>query len=181
MCPFSLEKELRNWFIPKEEHLKAFANADTRVESWFKGESIVLFQKLHKQNVIKGYHREHAIYNLYEKKNNKIDFIVNLYAKNLLIEYKALCISQSDGTPRNLNFYFREDNLGLIADFSKMENLKFAGEKWVVGFIYPNPGLLAWSRIVSSVAANKPLWQSITDPNVYPPHLYISLWYLNSN
>lgn len=176
MDKFPLEKELNEWFIPKKEYMEAFADADSRVESWFKGESIVLFQRLKDQQKINHYHREHPVFNSREKKNNKADFILDINGHEILVEYKALCISQADNTPRNLNFYFQDNDVGMVKDFTKFETVQFTGQMWVVGFVYPNPGFYEWERITNQMYQNHSLWVCSSNPTDFPDYLYIAYW-----
>jgi len=37
---------LQDWFLQKEEHFVAFANADSRLEGWFKAEMLVLLNRV---------------------------------------------------------------------------------------------------------------------------------------
>ena len=37
---------ISKWFLDKQEHFTAFAQADSRIEGWFKAELLVLFNRL---------------------------------------------------------------------------------------------------------------------------------------
>jgi len=39
-------QNIRDWFLAKNEHFEVFAEADTRLEGWFKAEFIVLLNRL---------------------------------------------------------------------------------------------------------------------------------------
>ena len=168
----TLLPHINKHFFNKEAYFKLFAQADTRVESWFKGELIFLFEKLKGDNVINGYNRETSL-----RVNNirkQIDFKINLGGQDHYIELKAPCISKSS-TNRDLKFYFRDNEIGLIKDFNKL-SLFSAVNKWVLAFFYPNPGILEWNRIILTIPENLNHWKPITKPDDYPAYLFISLW-----
>jgi hypothetical protein len=166
-------QNIRDWFLSKKEHFEVFAEADTRLEGWFKGELIVLFNSLLQRGVIEKFEREPKIDTPAGRK--QIDFIISLNGESHLCELKALCISQAAGTPRNLHFYFREDNVGVIKDFRKLESLS-GKNKWVIGFIYPNPKYEHWVKEISSLSDDLKHWKCITDPSNFPNFLFISIW-----
>ena len=142
---------------------------------------MVLFQRLKDQQKIKHYHREHPVFNIRDKKNNKVDFILDINNHEILVEYKALCISQADNTPRNLNFYFQDDNVGMVKDLYKAEYLQFNGQIWIMGFVYPNPGVIEWGRITSQKSQNFPSWVCSSNPADYPEYLFIAYWLKTAN
>lgn len=88
------------WFVAKQEYFESFARNDTRVESWFKAELLVLFERLKSQGLIYSFEREA---NLRTNKGRKqIDFILKVKDVEHLCELKAMCISQAMGTPQSL-------------------------------------------------------------------------------
>jgi len=98
-------KEIQDCFLKKEKYFIVFAEADTRIEGWFKAELILLLSELKKKGRIKDFQPESKNQLLTGYK--KIDFCVFLNDEKHLFKLKALCISQK-ATDRNLNFYFRE-------------------------------------------------------------------------
>ena len=128
--------QVREYFLQEKDHIQAFIENDTRVESWSKAELLVLFTRLKKEKIIDAFEREPNFYT--DGTRNQIDFSITINGLLHLVELKALCISQSKGTPRNLHFYFRDDNVGLIKDFKKLERLN-ALNKWIIAFVYPKP------------------------------------------
>ena len=167
----ALIQNIRDWFLAKRKHFEVFAKADTLVEGWFKAELIVLFNRLLQEKVIEEFKREPKIDTPAGRK--QIDFIVSLNGELHLCELKALCISQAAGTPRNLHFYFREDNV--IKDLRKLESLSYKN-KWVIGFIYPNPKPEDWLKEISLLPDDLKHWKCITDPSDFPNFLFISIW-----
>ena len=172
---YILLSHIQDWFLQKEEHFVAFANADSRIESWLKGEMFVLLNRLQQQGLLGGFEREFGMISQTGNKRYKIDFRFNLEGQDHLCELKALCISQAAGTPRNLNFYFHDDNVGLIKDFKKLDELTGIN-KWILGFIYPSPDITDWTNTVASLPKPLKHWQPITRPQDFPAFVYISLW-----
>jgi len=166
----SIIGHVRNWFLPKEEYFDAFINNDTRLESWFKAELIVLFSRLKQDRVIDAFEREP---NLYDQngQRHQIDFSVTIKEVKNHLELKAVCISQSKGTPRNLKFYFRDDNVGLIKDFKKLDLLDVEN-KWIMAFVYPKPTQEDWDNIISSLSQRK----CLTTLDNYPKYFFIALF-----
>jgi hypothetical protein len=150
-----------------------FAKVDSRLEGWLKAELIVLFDRLLQKKVIEEFKREAKIDTPAGRK--QIDFIISLNGESYLCELKALCISQAAGTPRNLHFYLREDHVGLIKDFRKLEPLPYKN-KWVIGFIYPNPKQNLWVKEISLLQDDLKHWKCITNPSNFPSFLFISFW-----
>jgi len=116
-----LLQNIYEWFLIRKEHLQVFADADSRVEGWFKAEFLVLLKRLLDDSVIESFEREAKIKSLTGRR--QIDFELSIMGEQHLCELKALCISQAAGTPRNLRFYLREDGVGLIKDFRKLDVL----------------------------------------------------------
>jgi hypothetical protein len=163
---------INNWFFAKQSYIDTFSKNDSRVEGWFKGELFFLFDILKRQRIIIDFDREFIFK---DNKTNKIDFRINIQNNFNFIELKPLCISQAFGTPRNLNYYFRDDKNGIINDFRKLEliNLK---NKWVVAFVYPKPIENIWNQTCSTIPTELNHWKCISDINKYPDYLFISLW-----
>lgn len=166
---------IQRWFLEKRDHFVAFAETDTRLEGWLKGELIVLLEGLRHDGLIESFDREAKFIAPHGRK--QVDFRVWLKGRACLCELKALCISQAAGTPRNLQFYFRDDNVGLIKDFYKLRALP-GDEKWVLGFVYPRPGLREWSHATAAVPADAGPWQCVTNPSDFPSHLFLAIWRL---
>jgi hypothetical protein len=167
---------IQDWFVTKRDYFLAFSNADSRLEGWFKAELIVLFNKLKEEGRLTNYERESNIISTKDGKRKQIDFLVELKSATHVCELKALCISQAAGTPRNLHFYFRDDHVGLIKDFKKLDELP-QKNKWVLCFIYPAPGINEWNKAVSSLPTTLQHWHAITKPQDYSDDsFFISLW-----
>jgi hypothetical protein len=166
----SLVPHMREWFLPRREYFDSFIENDTRVESWFKAELLVLFRRLMKEKSIDDFKREPSLYD--EKgKRSQIDFSVTINGIEHYLELKALCISQSKGTPRNLSFYFRDDKVGVIKDLRKLGRVSGAN-KWIVAFVYPKPNRESWIRIADQISD----WKCVTSPEDYPDYIFIALF-----
>ena len=166
-------KEIDKWFLSKSLEIEVFASHDTRLEGWFKGEMLVLLHRLKVDNLINVFEREFSFY--HNGKRHQVDFRLQLGSTYHLVELKAPCISQARGTPRNLNFYFREDNVGLLKDFRKLD-LAAGIEKWVLAFIYPTPSPQAWAQALARLPIDLTHWHCVTEPGEYPNHIFVSLW-----
>jgi hypothetical protein len=166
---------IREWFVAKEQYLRTFAALDSRLEGWFKGEMFVLLDELRRQRRIDSFDREKCVTR--ETGRIQIDFVVCLGGETHYCESKALCISQAAGTPRNLRFYLREDEVGLIRDLRKLSRLTGPGEKWILAFVYPNP-LEKWGESIAALPQDLRNWRCLTRPDEFPPYLYIALWRL---
>lgn len=164
---------IQDWFLAKEEHFVMFAKADTRLEGWLKAELIVLLNRLKRQGLVERFEREANVATSTGRK--QIDFRLCLGGEIHLCELKALCISQTAGTPRNLHFYFREDQVGLIRDFRKLDALPDKN-RWVLGFVYPSPKLWEWTQTIASLPDGLRQWRCITNPQDFPDYLFISVW-----
>ncbi len=168
---------IRNWFLPKEEYFVAFANADSHIEGWFKAEMIILLNRLRQQGIVDEFQRELNVPTPNgPRQRNQIDFRICLQGQTHLCELKALCISQAAGTPRNLQFYFRDDHLGIIKDLKKLDALPNRDSKWVLGFVYPSPDPANWSRTILSLADDLNHWKCVTKPQDFPRFVFMSLW-----
>ncbi|MBA7483955.1 hypothetical protein ES707_19472 [subsurface metagenome] len=163
-------ESISNWFLVKQDYFIAFAEADSRLEGWFKAELLLLFPKLMKVGLLDEFDREYNVKTLLGRK--QIDFRLLAQGEINYCEVKALCISQAAGTPRNLAFYFRNDHIGLI---KKLDALP-SGTRWVLGFVYPNPGAFQWSTVVESLPDSLNHWRCLTSPGNYPEYLFISIW-----
>lgn len=171
-----LLKYIKLHFESKSNYFEIFSKVDTRVEGWFKAELLILLEKLLQENRISSYKRE-----FYIKKNegqrNSIDFQITLKSgKTILVELKAITISQSAGTPRNLNFYFRQDKVGLFKDFTKLDLIEDYEEKYVIGFIYPKPSIEKWADAKSKIISDHKGWCCISNIDDYPKSHFISVW-----
>jgi len=149
---------ISRWFLDKQEHFTAFAQADSRIEGWFKAELLVWFNRLVAEKVIESFEREANIPSPKDAKRNRVDFRLRIQGQTHLCELKALCISQTAGTPRNLHFYFRDNHVGLVKDFKKLDEI--AGtNKWVIAFVYPAPDSNEWSNAIASLPSTLRHWR----------------------
>jgi hypothetical protein len=110
------------------------------------------------------------------KQRSQVDFQLRLQGQAHLCELKAVCISQAAGTPRNLHFYFRDDDVGIIKDLKKLGKLPSKDIKWILGFVYPSPDCMEWSKTIVSLADDLKHWQCVTKPQDFPKFVFISLW-----
>ena len=170
-----LLRDLETWFAAKREHLTAFARYDSRLEGWFKAELLVLFSRLVTSGTLEHFEREANILSSEKGRRTQVDFRLRLDGQTHLCELKALCISQAGGTPRNLHFYFRDDHVGLLKDFRKLDSLEDSN-KWVLAFVYPPLEPRAWSQQVSSLPPDLRHWRPITSADHANEALFISLW-----
>jgi hypothetical protein len=99
----NLIPRISEWFLSKEEHLRAFADYDSRLEGWFKGELFVLLKRLKDEEIIKDFQRELKLPTADGRR--QIDFKIVCGNESLIWEIKALCISRAGGTPRNLSIH----------------------------------------------------------------------------
>jgi hypothetical protein len=165
--------EVQQWFIAKEEYIRCFATWDTRVEGWFKGELLMLLDGLKRRGLIGSFEREKKVQR--PTGRVQVDFAVEVGGETHLCEIKALCISQALGTPRNLSFYLREDKVGLVQDLRKLDALG-GGSRWLLAFVYPNPGSALWCRGIATLPPDLSHWRCNTKPESYPDHLFLSAW-----
>lgn len=128
----------------------------------------MLFTRLWEAGVIEWFERETSIPAPDGGKRKQVDF-------KLLCELKALCISRTAGTPRNLHFYFREDHLELLKDLRKPDTLGYPN-RWMLAFVYPAPSIAEWNRAVGRLPDDLKHWKSITRVEDFPDRVYIALW-----
>jgi len=170
-----LLSEIEGWFSSKRTHFDVFAEVDSRIEGWFKAEMLVLLTQLKERKLISDFKREAKVICTKTGKRKQVDFRICKDGNDHYCELKALCISQAARTPRNLGFYFRDDHVGLIKDFKKLDLLNISN-RWVMAFIYPSPTTDSWKAIIQSVPSALSHWTPVTVPqNTHEP-LFISLW-----
>jgi hypothetical protein len=171
-----IRKELEIYFSKKSIYFNIFSKVDSRIEGWFKGELLFLLENLIKTRKIKSYNRELNLLNFNDKRKN-IDFEILLNSgKSILLELKSLTISKNAGTPRNLNFYFKEDPLGILNDFIKLDLIKYNGDKYVIGFIYPKPKLENWMDMQKVIIEKGFNWKCISNIKEFPDSHFIPVW-----
>lgn len=139
---------IKQHFDSKFEYIQIFTENDVRVEGWFKGELLYLFTQMKTQGLITDFEREKNIH--VGNKRFQVDFSVTIGENENLIELKTLSIGQRKGTPRNLAFYFKDDNLGLKKDVKKFNILSTYNSKWLLAFVYPKPDIATWHDLVSA-------------------------------
>jgi len=165
---------INTWFSNREEHFTAFAQADSRIEGWFKAELFVLFNQLAADQIIEKFEREANVSSPRDGKRKRVDFRLYIQGQTHLYELKALCISQAAGTSRDLHFYFRDNRVGLIKDFRKLDEIA-CPNKWVIAFVYPAPDPKAWSDAIASLPSTFSHWRPVTSPGNFPSWVYIAL------
>ena len=89
----NLLPDIRKWFEPKREHLLAFALADCRLESWFKGELLVLLGRLQNEGRVTQVRREVKIARRSSGTLAQVDFAIDMRGESHLCELKAPCIA----------------------------------------------------------------------------------------
>lgn len=169
----SLLPILYDHFRQKEEHLRVFAEVDSRVEGWFKGEMIVLLSRLDREGKVE-FKREWKDTAL-KGGRVQIDFRLRCAGEEHLCELKALCISERH-TARGLKFYFRDNDIGILKDMRKLEKLSSYGHRWILAFVYPSPSSTDWERALATLPAEMANWRCITSPKDYPKFAYLALW-----
>jgi hypothetical protein len=179
-----IREDINAWFIKKELALRIFSEHDSRVEGWFKGELLLCLDDLRQKGRITSFEREFTLgaRGWGKKDQLKIDFRIEIVQQVFLCELKALCISQTYGTARNLDFYFRKNSaVGLWKDFRKLESLPVQYTPWIISFIYPSPSEEKWCQTLRKWADSINDWTCTESPANFPEYLYISHWTLNSN
>lgn len=172
----SISTEIKKHFESKTIYFDLFSKVDSRIEGWFKAEMIFILEDLIAKHKILNYKREYYIIKDDGKAHN-IDFQITLNNnKEILIELKALVISQAAQTPRNLNFYFGNNHVGLFKDFRKLDSVEFDGEKYVIGFIYPKPENAVWNKALTKIINDITGWHCITKLTDYKSPYFISIW-----
>jgi len=171
----SLLTEIQQWFDNKRNYFNIFAAVDSRIEGWFKAEMLVLLTELKERRIITDFKREARAICVKSRKRKQIDFRIQMDQTDHYCELKACCISQAAGTPRDLTFYFRDDHVGLIKDFRKLDNLSFTN-KWVLAFIYPSPSAASWSAVAKGIPTDLSHWLPITSPPKAKEPFFVSLW-----
>ncbi len=165
---------ISRWFLDKQEHFTVFAQADSRLEGWFKAELLVLFNRLVASQAIEKFEREAKVSSPKDGRRRRVDFRLHIRGQEHLCELKALCI-QAARTGRDLRFYFRDNDVGLIKDFKKLDEIG-SPNKWVVAFVYPAPDSKVWSNAAASLPSTVRHWRPVTNPIDFPNWLYIALW-----
>jgi len=138
-------QDIYNWFLVKKEYLNEFANVDSRLENWFKGEMVLLLSRLKLKGIVKDFQTERPY---------KVDLLLTLTDRECLCELKAFCISQIRGKNRKLSFYFGKTKGGFRGAFEKLDKLPKKYNKYVIGFIYPNPGKKDWVNEITNLPSN---------------------------
>lgn len=164
---------INNWFFSKQSYLESFSRNDSRLEGWFKGELFLLFDILRTQNIIDDFDREFRINNEVAG-INQIDFRLRVNNNFNFLEIKSLCISQTH-TQRDLNFYFRDNNLGLINEFRRLDLIN-NNLKWILGFIYPRPNENDWNNVCLNINPEFNHWECVSNINNSTDFIFISLW-----
>ena len=169
--------EICEYFKYKEKNFVVFTENDVRIEGWFKGELLMLFKEMKDNNRIKNFDREVSRFS--DGKRFQVDFSITTNDDvERFIEIKSLSIGQKKKTPRNLSFYFRDDNLGVINDLKKFKQLKNCQEKYIMLFVYPNPKIDKWQKMIKKLKEFEELKELkldiITDINDFNDNYYIA-------
>jgi hypothetical protein len=151
---------ISEWFLDKQERFTTFAQTDSRIEGWLKAELLVLFNRLVASRVIDKFKREAKVPSLKDGRRKQVDFRIHIQEQEHFCEPKVLCISQAAGTPRNLHFYFRDNDLGLIQDFKKLDEIGNPN-KWLIAFVYPAPDPKEWNNAIASLPIPLRHWRPI--------------------
>lgn len=157
---------LQSWFEQKREYFAVFTQHDSRVEGWFKGELLLFLKQQEGVNYQCEIHAPHS--------KKRVDFQIIFENQVHWVELKALTIGQAKGQ-RDLAFYFRDNDKGLIKDFRKLDRLVNLPHKWVLAFVYPTPAIQKWQNQIKNLPADLHHWQSVTAPQ-QSSHFFISLW-----
>ena len=160
------------YFNNKVDYINVFDRNDVRVEGWFKGELLVFFDRLKKQGIIQDYSREKLI--RVGETRRQIDFEIKSKDIANLIEIKAMPIAKKKGTPRDLGFYFTENNNGILNDFTKLESINMQNaNKWIICFINPKPAKKEWEEKIKVI--NKG-WTLRTNLEEFQDDYYVAIW-----
>jgi hypothetical protein len=122
-----IEKLIDGITNQSKNHLPLIINENARVENYFSIIILSLLDKFKSNNSIDEFKFQHLVN---ENKRKHIDFYINQFEKNVLIELKHLAIDNHNkqNNRRNLNFYtsFTDSGMkvGIIGDLEKLEKLE---------------------------------------------------------
>jgi hypothetical protein len=84
----SLLPHIREWFLSKQEHFIAFAEADSRLEGWFKAELLVLLSRLEQQGRLDDFEREFNVISPQDGRRKQVDFRLRLRGETHLFSLR---------------------------------------------------------------------------------------------
>jgi len=169
-------------FKGKDKYFELFSNNDTRIEGWFKAEILISLNELKDNHYISEFKLEHLIKNK-DGKRKSIDFFIKFNNNvSFLIEVKATVISRYT-TSRNLNYYFREDHVGILKDFYKLNSILSDANKCVMAFIYPTPEKKDWDVALDNIRNNNKTmnWVCISVLQNYQERKYFMPVWINTS
>ncbi|MCL2335278.1 MAG: hypothetical protein FWC57_04365 [Endomicrobia bacterium] len=128
-----LVEEIKEHFKSKGKYFKIFSEQRTRIEDWFRGELLFIFDKL-KQEIDKFKCEYSECFDGDDRwKSVDLFFEQNKTKEKYLIELKALLIGKDrKDNKRTLGFY----KTGISNDLIKLEKLKDY-KRYMLAFVYP--------------------------------------------
>jgi hypothetical protein len=166
-----LVPHLRLHFDVLEDRLLCFAMQGIQTEGWFKGEMLVLLERLAQQQVIHSFDREVS------HLRGRIDFRVDSTQRNW-VELKHWLIGKQKGTSYAPSFYFRDPtSVGIVADVRKLATCPHGDPRWLLILMSANPGVDGWKRGIEGFNEKFHPFriQSYTDPSQFPPSYFLGL------
>jgi hypothetical protein len=138
-----------------------FAEYPTQVESWFKGELILLFSRALQQGMITHFEIEPHVQAI------RPDFALEDDNEQVVMELK--CGHQSYGQDHLLPRWFHQGQVH--EDFLRLDEIHDVA-RWVLVFMYPKPQEIYWQQVIHFHEG----WHCETNYADYPNQLLIGSW-----
>jgi hypothetical protein len=167
----SLLPHLRDHFDALENHMLCFTTQGVQIEGWFKGELLVLLQRLIKEQVVQSFDRE------VQHLGAKIDLRIESKQRNW-VELKHWLIGRQKGTSYGPSDYFRDSSsVGIIGDVRKLRSCPVGDQRWLLILASANPGSDKWQNGITGFNEKFHPFriQSHTDPSQFPASYFLGL------
>lgn len=157
-----------NLFTTEESlaRVRAFCSSQCQIEGWFKGELILLFSNLRRENQIEDWQPEHRSEHI---GNGRIDFFLNLEDGPLYLELKTFYHGQQRGANIDLGtcFYFLSADIDKLADIPN-------GNRYSIVFVTPRPDEQHWSYAFSKFQRKHPYVTEESTLADYPQEVFVA-------
>lgn len=141
-----------------------FVNEERQVEGWFKGELLLLFNRLRNEGLIGEWQSE---YKPNDSSQSRVDFFIHLDDGPLYLELKAFYHGKQGDTKIDLGtcFSFLPNDVCKLADIPE-------GNKFIMIFVTPNKE--DWETALNKFTKKFPFVSEIPTRGNYPHEIFIA-------
>lgn len=165
---------LKAHFDTLQDRYGSFARHGVQVEGWFKGELLLVLDRLRAGGAIHEIDREVAFE---PSSRRRIDLVVTIGSVRHWIELKHWLIGEQSGTRYRAVTYFSDpSSVGILSDVRKLSEGRHSDERWLLVLNTTNPGREDWQKGIKRFEEKfDSCLEAASNPDDFPSSYFLGL------